>query len=705
MTTAGRAKYLVATDVGGTCTDTVVFAAGEPIHLGKALSTPPNFADGVLDSVRSAAASMGLSLEELLSQTSLFVHGSTVVDNAIFTRDGARVGLITTEGFEDTLLITRGGYGRWGGLTEDRMKNMVHTDRAQPLVSADCIVGVPERVDYKGAAIRGLDDASIEKALRYLLDRGIDAVAVSFLWSFYNPTHEQQVRSVLERLAPGLYCTLSSEIAPTPGEYERTSTTVINAYAGDIARNYIRSLEALLGQSGYGGPVMIMQGYGGLLPASEAAERAIGMLECGPAAGVIGSRALGEALAQPDVIATDMGGTTFKVSVIQGGQIEYAREPMVDRYHYTQPKIEVVSIGAGGGSIVWLEEGSLAPRVGPRSAGSRPGPVCYGLGGEEPTLTDVFMLIGYMDPNIFLGGTMTLDMAKAREVFDAKIAKPLGLSVEEAAFGVYRVATAQITDLIREITVERGLDPRDFVLHAFGGSCGMVCGMFGAELNVRKMVIPYTASVNCAFGLVSADIVHEYSAVAVLPVPSPADTVNEIFEPMRQRALAVLAEEGFTGDQVQLDLSIDLRYSRQVHQVTTPVRGNYPLGASDLETLADDFEALYERKFGKGSAFREAGIEMTQFRLSARGLMVRPELLPTPAAGPDPSAAKIGRRPIFVDARSAMVESDIYDFELLQNGNVVVGPAVIHTPITTIVVQEHQQAVVDAFRNVIIEFV
>ncbi len=704
MSTEVRGKYLVATDVGGTCTDTVVFAAGEPIHLGKALSTPPNFADGVLDSVRSAATSMGLTLEELLGQTSLFVHGSTVVDNAIFTRDGARVGLITTEGFEDTLLITRGGYGRWGGLTEDRMKNMVHTDRAQPLVSADCIVGVPERVDYKGAAIRQLDDAAVEQALNYLLERGIEAVAVSFLWSFYNPGHERQVRSVLERLAPDLYCTLSSDIAPTPGEYERTSTTVINAYAGDIARNYIRSLQSLLATSGYSGPVMIMQGYGGLLPASEAAERAIGMLECGPAAGVIGSRALGEALNQPDVIATDMGGTTFKVSVIQGGQIEYAREPMVDRYHYTQPKIEVVSIGAGGGSIVWLEEGSLAPRVGPRSAGSRPGPVCYGLGGDEPTLTDVFMLIGYMDPNIFLGGTMTLDMERAREVFDAKIATPLGLSVEEAAFGVYRVATAQITDLIREITVERGLDPRDFVLHAFGGSCGMVCGMFGAELSVQKMVIPYTASVNCAFGLVSADIVHEYSTVAVLPMPSPADTVNELFEPMRQRALEVLAEEGFTGDQVRLELSIDLRYSRQVHQVTTPVRGQFPLTAEDLALVADDFEALYERKFGKGSAFREAGIEMTQFRLSARGLMARPELLPTPASGPDPSAARIGRRPIFVDARSAMVESDIYDFELLRNGNVVAGPAVIHTPITTIVVQEHQQAVIDPFRNVIIEF-
>jgi N-methylhydantoinase A len=309
-----------------------------------------------------------------------------------------------------------------------------------------------------------------------------------------------------------------------------------------------------------------------------------------------------------------------------------------------------------------------------------------------------------MDPDIFLGGTMKLDVARAREVFDAKIATPLGLSVEEAAFGVFRVAAAQITDLIREITVERGLDPRDFVLHAFGGSCGMVCGMFGAELSVRSMIIPYTASVNCAFGLVSADIVHEYSTVAVLPVPAPPESVNALFEPMRQRALEALALEGFTGGQVRLDWSIDLRYSRQVHEVTTPVRAEVPITAEGLAALADDFEALYERKFGKGSAFREAGIEMTQFRLTARGLMAHPDLRPTPIDGPDASDARTGRRPIFVDARSAMVESDIYDFDLLRNGNVIVGPAVIHTPITTIVVQERQRAVIDPFRNVIIEF-
>jgi N-methylhydantoinase A len=699
-------KFLVATDVGGTCTDTIVFAGGEDIYLGKALSTPPSFADGVMDSIASAAKSMGISRDDLLGQTSLFIHGSTVVDNTVLTRDGARTGLITTAGFEDTVLVTRGAYGRWGGLTEDRIKHPVKTERGAPLVDPDCIAGIKERVDYKGEILQEIDEAEIERVVRFLVDqKGVKALAVSFLWSFYNSANEKKVKEIVRRLEPDIYCTLSSEIAPVPGEYERTSTTVINAYCGSIARSYLQSLQELLGNSGYRGPTMVMQGYGGLLPAEEAMERSIGMLECGPAAGVIGSQVLGKLLDQPNIIATDMGGTTFKVSVIQNGAIEYAREPMVDRFHYTQPKIEVVSIGSGGGSIITLESGSKAPRIGPRSAGSVPGPVCYGRGGTEPTLTDVFMLIGYMDPNIFLGDTMKLDRDAAYAAFEAEIAKPLGLSVEEAAFGVYRVATAQVGDLIHEITVERGLDPRDFVLHVFGGSCGMVAGMFGAELNVKRMVVPYTASVNCAFGLVSADIVHEYSTTALMPVPTPASDVNRVFEPMIARALRDLDREGFESTKTRLEWSIDLRYSRQVHEVTTSVKVKTPLDDAGLAQVVSDFEALYERKYGKGSAFREAGVEMTMFRLTARGLMERPRMVAAALQKPDSSAAKVGQRPIFVEAKSAMVPADIYDFQKLAPGNLVKGPAVIHTPITTIVLQANQIGTMDGYRNIIIDFV
>lgn len=695
---------IIATDVGGTCTDTVIFVPSAPIILGKRLSTPPDYATGVLDSIGSAAAAMGIDLPTLFARTRLFIHGSTVVDNTVFERVGARTGLITTQGFEDTLLVTRGAYGRWAGLSEDRLKHPVHTERAPALVAADCIAGVPERVVYKGAVIRPLDDEATERALRHLVDsRKVEALAVSFLWSFNAPEHERQVKRVLERIAPEVYCSLSSDIAPIPGEYERTSTTVINAYAGRVVRDYLTDLERLLARNGYDGPVMVMQGYGGLLPSDSAAERAIGMLECGPAAGVIGSRALGQMLDQPNVIATDMGGTTFKVSVIQDGVIEYAIEPMVDRFHYTQPKIEVVSIGAGGGSIISVEADTGAPRVGPRSAGSRPGPVCYGLGGEDPTLTDVFMLVGYMDPAVFLGGAMTLDPVAARHVFEDKVAARMGMPVEEAAIGVYRVAAAQITDLVHEITVERGLDPRDFVLHVFGGSCGMLAGAFAAELGIRRFVLPYTASVNCAFGLISADVAHEYMATALLPLTSDAGHAEAIFAPMAEQARAQLATEGFDADHIVIERSVDLRYGRQVHELRTPIAGDAPFDATALARLANDFEALYERRFGKGAAYREAGIEMTRFRLTARGVLDRHAPLAEAMVSEDSSGARSGIRRAYSVEAGGMIDMPLFDFERLRPGNAVTGPAIVHTPITTLVLQAGQTGKVDALRNIIVD--
>ena len=704
MAGEGGARYVVATDVGGTCTDAVVFAPGAPVRLGKALSTPPDFAAGVLAAVRKAADGMGMAPGALLARTTLFVHGSTVVDNTLLTRSGARTGLLATAGFEDTLLVTRGAYGRWAGLTEDGIKHPVATDRAPPLVPGALIRGVPERVDYKGAVLRPLDEEAARAAIRALVEgAGVEAVAVAFLWSFYNPAHEERVRDLIREIAPEVYVTLSSAIAPVPGEYERTSTAAINAYAGRIARDYVTGLRALLRSEGYDGPLLVMQGYGGLLPAEEAADRAIGMLECGPAAGVIGSRYLGRLMGDDDIIACDMGGTTFKVGVIRGGAFDYAREPMVDRYHYVAPKIEVASIGAGGGSIVALDPGTGVPRVGPASAGAKPGPVCYGLGGAEPTLTDVMLLVGYMDPGTFLGGSIALDAEAARRAFAEKIARPLGLAVEEAAIGIYRIAAAQITDLIHEITVERGLDPREFVLHAFGGTCGLVCGVFGADLGVRRIVIPYTASVNAAFGLVSADVVHEYSVTKALPAPSPAREIEAIYAPMAARARAQLVAEGFAESDIRLERSIDLRYGRQVHEVTTPVRGAAPMDAAAVERLMADFEALYERKFGAGSAYRAAGMDMTMFRLTARGLMERPRLEAAALAAPDPAPARTGRRDIFVEAAGGLAPAEIYDFDRLAPGNVVPGPAVIHSPITTIVLQDGQSGRMDAYRNIVME--
>ena len=698
-------KYIVATDVGGTCTDTIVVAQGEPFHIGKALSTPPHFAQGVLDSIETAAEEMNISVEELFSQSYLFVHGSTVVDNTLLTRSGSNVGLITTAGFEDAVPVTRGAYGRWAGQPEEWIKHIVATDRPAPLIAPEAICGVPERTDYKGEVLLPLDEAETERAVRHLVDDlKVEAIGVSFLWSFYNSENERLARDIVKSVDSSVYVTLSSEIAPVPGEYERGSTTVINAYAGRISNEYLTDLKTRVADRGYEDQLMVMQGYGGLLPSVEAADRAVGMIECGPAAGVIGAKALGDLMGDADIIAADMGGTTFKVGVIQNGEIEYAREPLVDRYHYIAPKIEVVSIGAGGGSIISIDPRTNVPRVGPQSAGADPGPVCYGRGGDLVTLTDVFTLVGYMDPTTFLGGSIGLDMDAARHAFETQISGPLDMSLEEAAFGIFRVASAQITDLIHEITVERGLDPRDHVLHAFGGSCPILASSFAEELNVKRIIVPYTASVNCAFGLVSADIVHEYSVTKTLPSDAEPEVINELYAPLMERAVAQLKSEGFEEAEIMLDWSVDLRYARQVHEVTTSVNGKIPMDGRSLSTLIDDFETLYERKYGKGSAYREAGVEMTMFRWTASGKLERPEFKPLPLESADATGALIGRRPIFVDAQDGMVEADIYDFNKFKPGNRISGPAVIHTPITTIVVQDAQEAHMDELRNIIINF-
>jgi N-methylhydantoinase A len=697
-------KYVVGTDVGGTCTDTVVVAPGEPIRLGKVLSTPPDYSEGVLASVQSAAQSIGKTLDELLSETAMFVHGTTVAENLIFTRGGARVGLITTRGFEDTLLVTRGGYGRYAGLTESQLKNSVQSNRPKPLIEFGCIRGVSERVDNKGAVLLDLDIEEAEQAIQSLIEtQKVEALAISLLWSFYNPIHERRLIELCRRLYPGLYVTASCDVAPVLGEYERTSTTVMNAYTGPTVGAYLTKLEVALQHRGYSGSVLVMQGYGGLLPAAQAKSFSVGLIEGGPAAGVIGAKERGSLLGDRNIIAADMGGTTFKASIIRDGQFEYGPEPMVGRYHYSVPKMDITSIGAGGGSIIMLDDSTGLPMVGPRSAEANPGPVCYDRGGTEPTLTDVMLLLGYMEPSMFLSGTMPLNAKAAYEAFKRKIAEPMKVSVDEALQGIYRIAVAKTTDLLRKLTVERGIDPRDFALYGFGGACGMICTAFGQELGVKRVVVPFTASVDSANGLVTADIVHEYSHGKTLSVPADPSMINAIYAPLVERARAQLQADGFSGEGTRLEFSIDFHYVRQIHELTTPVRGEVPLDEMSVARVVQDFEALYQQKFGKGSTYKNAKIEMTKFRLTARGLIQK--VIPQQAKphGRDASAAMIARREIFAPARGGKVAANVYSFDKLEAGNSLQGPAVIHTPITTVVVQPGQIATLDGFFNLIIE--
>ena len=688
-------SYVVGIDIGGTCTDCVVVDDIGVVTLGKAFSTPPDFSGGILDALGVAAEQLGTSPAELLTDTQLFLHSTTVAENAVVDGTLARAGVITTRGFEDTLFAMRGGYGRWSGLTEDEKRNPVDTEKPEPIVPRSLVRGVRERTDADGSVRFAATAEDVEAAVQTLVADDVEAIGVSTLWSFANPQSERQVAEVVRRLSPDLFLTLSNEIAPVVGEYERTSTVALNARLGPVVRGYLENLRRQLADNGFAGQLLVAQAYGGLLPVDEAAERPVGMIESGPVSGLVGSQALGERMGLRNIIAADMGGTTFKVGTVREGLIEYQRESMVLRYHYALPKMDVVSLGLAGGSIVSIDGRTGTPRIGPRSAGSYPGPVCYAHGGEEPTITDIDAILGYLNPEYFLGGRAGLDIERARDVFDAKIASRLGLEVVEAAAAMYKLANSLFHDLLHKTTVQRGLDPRRFALFSFGGTAGMHVGAYGEELGVAAIVIPYSASVHGAFGLVTSDVAHEDQITHPLRAPFDAATVASIFGELESRIRTQLEAEGFGPGDIRLQRAVDMRYRRQVHILTVPF-------APSLDETIDAFERLYEQKYGPQSAYRDAGIELVSFRVRGSGSVARHDFHAEELGEADPGAALVARVEAWVDKAGEMQEVPGYDFERLRPGNAVTGPAVVWSPITTLVVPAGHTARVDQYRSVVV---
>ncbi|MGI9658645.1 MAG: hydantoinase/oxoprolinase family protein [Gaiellaceae bacterium] len=696
-------ERVIGIDIGGTCTDCVVLDSSGSVTLAKAFSTPPDFSRGIMDALAVASEQLEVDLATLLAETRLFLHSTTVAENAVVDGTMARAGLITNRGFEDTLFATRGGYGRWSGLTEDEKRNPVETDKLPPLVPRPRIVGVRERTDSSGTQLVAHRPDDIAERVSELLATQVDAIGVCLLWSFANPDAENAVAAAVRELAPGTFLTLSHEIAPVVGEYERTSTVALNARLGPVVSVYLDNLRDSLQGAGFDGTLLVMQAHGGLVPFEEARERPVGMIESGPVSGVVGCRDLGRRIGSENIIAADMGGTTFKVGVVREGRLDYQRESMVLRYHYALPKLDVVSLGLAGGSIVSVDERTGTPRIGPRSAGSYPGPVCYGHGGEEPTISDVDAILGYLNPDFFLDGRAALDIERARSIFSEKVAEPLGLDTSAAAGAMYRLANSLIHDLLHRTTVQRGLDPRRFALFSFGGTAGMHVGAYGGELGVERIVVPHSAAVHGAYGLVTSDVAHEDQITRPMRAPAPAEEVAAVFGQLERRARRQLESEGFTGASIVFDHSIEMRYRRQVHVLTTPLAEGDDLTAERLERTVATFERLYEERYGKESAFREAGIELVSFRLRATGRLERPTPEPVDLDSSDPSAGLVGEVEAWIDADGALGRTSGYDFAQLVPGNTIPGPAIIWTPITTLVVGRGKTASLDGFHNIIVE--
>lgn len=694
--------YVIGIDTGGTFTD--AFAADQHNRLAaaKTPSTPPNFADGFLNAIDGLAAELAIDVDELLADTDYIVHGTTSTLNALVTGDVAEVGFLTTRGHADSTSIMN-LEGRYAGLGSDQVQHMARSAKPAPLLPRHRIAEIDERIDYKGTVVVPLDEDGVRAAVRALVADGIEAIAVSLLWSFRNPAHEHRVRELIAEEAPGLYVALSSEVSPRIREYARSVTTIMNTQVGPRLGAYLRPLEAQLRERGFTGALLVMQGSGGCVSAADAPGHAITTIGSVLTGGVIGCTRMASTLHTDKVISTDIGGTTFLVGLVVDGKPVTTTSTVLNQYKISTPTVDVHTIGAGGGAIASVDPaGNL--KVGPRSAGARPGPACYGDGGWEPTVTDADLVLGIINPDNFLGGRKKLDVQLARDAIDKVVATPLDMSVDNAAAAIYAIQNAQTADLVRNVVVNSGQDPREFTLYAYGGAGPMHCANYSADLGVKEVVVPLgsTAAVFSAYGLAASDIVltAEHSRPAAMPVA--AATVNEVFTSLEEELQQRLSDQGLRFSAITYERETDIRYTMQLAEVSTPVPGG-DLSTTQVEQVSNDFEARYEALYGKGTGFPDAGLQLITYRVRAIGtLPVAPTLPehPESAAAPAPN----GERKVFLDVRAVRQPATIYDSRALAAGHRIQGPAVVEAPTTTVALPPGTRATVDRLGNLVMRF-
>ncbi len=697
------AVYL-GVDIGGTFTDLVMMEEDGRISTAKALTTPGELETGVLAAIALAAEAKGIGLDELLGRVRVFGHGTTQATNALIERKGARTGLIATRGFGDTIGLQR-LLGFTAALTVDQLGWYSKRRYPDPIVPRGLRREVPERVDHAGRVLLPLDEAAARRAVEELAAEGVETFAVAFLWSFRNPAHERRVGEIIREICPKAYVSLSSEVSPIIGEYERTATTALNSYLALKVVAYLDQVEAVLRQHSFRGKFHILNSAGGVMPAHEAAAKPVLLVASGPTGGVLGSLQLAKSLGYRNVITTDMGGTSFDVSIIVDDKPLVSATHEAGGYHLNTPMIDIRAVGAGGGSIARVEGGLL--RVGPESAGARPGPVCYGLGGKDATVTDADVALGIISPDNFLGGRMKLDREAAKEAIRAQVAEPLGLSVERAAAGILRVVDGHMADTLREVTIGRGYDPRDFVIFAYGGAGPAHCAGFGAELGASKIIIPATSMAHSAYGALASDI-HQSSERSLMMRGGGGERdpwegidpalVAEVFADLEARCRAAIEKAGIAPEEAEIVRTVDMRYRRQTHDLIV-VFPSGPVGPDTIRSAVERFEADYEANYGKGSGFREAGVELTTFRVQATGRTPKPELSWQGAK----SAPRPAKRDVFEPQLERWMPVEIWQWLELPVGHHVLGPAVIEHPETTVYVGARQTAVLDAAGNLSID--
>ena len=678
----------VASDIGGTFTD-LVFHDEETgaIGLAKASTTPDDLARGVLETLEKARVRS--------AEASFFVHGSTVVINALTERTGAVTGLITTQGFRDVIEI--------GRANRSDIYNLSFR-KPDPFVPRYLRCEVPERINYKGEILRPLDEQAVREAVKQLRQEGVEAIAICFLHAYANPAHEQRAAEIAREEAPDLSVTASSDVTREWREYERTSTAVLNAYVQPRADQYLRSLESRLGELSMPASALhAMQSNGGIATFGQARATPIRMVESGPVGGVIGAAAIGELVGATNIISLDIGGTTAKSSLIEGRDVRTTSEYKIEwtstspGYPLMVPVVDIVEIGAGGGSIAWIDKAG-ALKVGPRSAGAVPGPACYGQGGIEPTVTDANLLAGRINPEYFLGGEIKVDVEAARRAVET-IAKPFGLSVKDAALGIIRLANANMDNLLRVVSVRRGFDPRDFTLVAFGGGGSMHATALARGLHITRVVVPVAPAHFSAWGMLMTDLRTDLVRTRIVRSDriSPNDVLGIITE-LEQSAVDYFISEGTSPDRIITQRFADMRYLGQEHTVKVPLPSG-SLSDEELRAIEQRFHGLHEQHY----TFRLDGsaIEFVNFHLTAFGTVDKPGLR-TIQSHHNVEDARKGRREVDFDEMGRH-DAALFERSRLGAGAEILGPAVIEDPAASTVLFPGDRLSVDAYGNLIIE--
>lgn len=678
----------VASDIGGTFTDLVYLdeETGQ-VGIAKTDTTPPNFEQGVINSINKANFTK--------DEVNFFVHGTTVIINALTERTGAKTGLITTKGFRDVLELGRSNRAD--------IYN-VYYRKPVPFVPRYLRLEVEERCNYKGEELVPLNEDDVTACLRQFKKEGVEAIAVCFLHSYANPAHEVRCAEIIRQEWPEVAVTISSDITKEWREYERTSTAVLNSYVQPVAAKYVDSLDRELDQLRISDRRYIMQSNGGTVSFAQSKISPINMVESGPVAGVFGATVVGKLIGDKNIIALDIGGTTAKCSLIENGEmkvttdykIEWTRETA--GYPIKVPVVDIIEIGAGGGSIAWVDAANSL-HVGPQSAGALPGPVCYGRGGTEPTVTDANLIAGRINPEYFLGGEIKADLKRAREAMGG-IASSFGISVDEAALGVIRLANANMINALKLISVRRGYDPREFTMVAFGGGGSMHAAALAKELQVKKVLIPVATAVFSAWGMLMTDLRHDLIQTNIRRTDEVSiEELDGIWDDMEKQAVEYFQREKMDAGDMVFTRYADMRYLGQEHTVKVPVPAG-KMDASVIREVEQRFHSLHEHNY----TFRldDSLIEFVNFHLTTFGTVKKPEFGRLENKSSDPGAAIKGYRDVDFD-QEGWQKSTIYERGLLGAGAVFDGPAIIEEPASSTVIFPGQKVTVDDYGNLIIE--